>query len=62
MEFFKKKLSKQDRTQKKFSHLINDSPVGAKLKSKLKLRPDLEWKLSEQDLISEQAGQSLQIN
>ena len=48
------------RTQKKFNHLINDSPVGAKLKSKLKLRPDLEWKLS--DLISEQAGQSLQIN
>ena len=50
------------RNQKKFSHLINDSPVGAKLKTKLKLRPDLEWKLSEQDLISEQAGQSLQIN
>ena len=36
------------RTKKKFRCLINDSPVGAKLK--LKLRPDLEWKLSEQDL------------
>ena len=49
-------------TQEKFSHLINDSPVGAKLKSKLKLRPELEWKLSEQDLVSKQVGHSLQIN